>query len=142
MADFFRQAALDVAATRYFTVAAITLLYAHTKSLVLTLGDEVELIWPAKVNPFSNHITSNRNLRPCCRTWILTNMYMELIAIQTTSFVVAARVFDIWEGSRTAFLVLGPLWTIHCVIDFVIVTQNAIRRAREWGLLMGGPWFG
>ncbi|CAE6476767.1 unnamed protein product [Rhizoctonia solani] len=56
-------------------------------------------------------------------------MYLELFALQTTSFVVAARVFDIWDSSRTALFVLGPLWVTHCIIDIVIVTKNAIRQA-------------
>ncbi|CAE7158536.1 unnamed protein product [Rhizoctonia solani] len=59
-------------------------------------------------------------------------MYLELIALQTTSFVVAARVFDIWNSSRGALFVLTPLWLIHCVIDFVIVSKNAIRQAPQF----------
>jgi hypothetical protein len=71
MANFLQQAALDIAATRYFTIAAVTVLlydncgwpvlYDHEKELthhncpVLTLGDEVELIWPAKVNSFGTY---------------------------------------------------------------------------------------
>lgn len=68
MAEFLREAALDIAATRYLTIAAVTaLLYDHRwcevnpfkgpfraylliiNCSVLTLGDEVALIWPAKV---------------------------------------------------------------------------------------------
>ncbi|KAH7333993.1 hypothetical protein B0J17DRAFT_631521 [Rhizoctonia solani] len=81
MFDFLQQIALDIAVTRYFTAATITLLLYDS---LLTLGDEIELIWPAKL-PLS-----------------------PLIALQTTS---------------------SPLWLAHCVIDFVIVTMNAIRQA-------------
>ncbi|CAE6434807.1 unnamed protein product [Rhizoctonia solani] len=56
-------------------------------------------------------------------------MYLELISIQTMSFVVATRVYDLWGNNRTALFVLSPLWTAHCVADFAMVTKHAIRQA-------------
>ncbi|KAG9090069.1 hypothetical protein FS749_000835 [Ceratobasidium sp. UAMH 11750] len=58
-------------------------------------------------------------------------MYLEAVAIQTTSFVAAARVFDIWKRPRAAFLTLSVIWLAHCIIDFIIVTDNAIRQSRK-----------
>lgn len=77
-------------------------------------------------------------------------MYIEVIAIQTTNcehdawinamastdqggvVIVAARVFDIWQCPKLAFLVLAPIWVLHCAIDFGIVTQNAVLQARTF----------
>ncbi|KAG8735330.1 hypothetical protein FRC12_018140 [Ceratobasidium sp. 428] len=56
-------------------------------------------------------------------------MYIEFVAVQTTSFVAAARVFDIWKRPRAAFLTLGVIWLVHCIIDMIIVTDNAVRQS-------------
>ncbi|KAG9099091.1 hypothetical protein FRC06_005651 [Ceratobasidium sp. 370] len=125
--------ALDIAATRYLTLAATTLLiYDHA----LTIGDEVALVWPAKFGLLKAIYLFNRYI---VAIWIVATFSIIsghatflndlLVAIQTTSFVVAARVFDIWGRPRAAFLTLSVIWLVHCVIDFVIVTENAVRQA-------------
>ncbi|QRV75586.1 hypothetical protein RhiJN_03601 [Ceratobasidium sp. AG-Ba] len=166
MAEGALLVAHDMLVTRYVTIASIMLLlWDH----VITLGDEITLIWPAKFGIVKAIFLFNRygvslwiavadvraiyipkrynvslpsnefpksclawNLTASCRGWLIANVYMELVAVQTTAFIVATRVFDIWQSQRLAFFVLGPFWVIHCALDVFICTKNLILRNRTF----------
>ncbi|KAG8688531.1 hypothetical protein FRC08_011391, partial [Ceratobasidium sp. 394] len=143
MANFLEVAASDVLVTQYVSVASVgLLLYDH----IITFQDEVALIWPAKFGLVKAIFLFNRYfistwiaisvcmisgladfLTPfMCRYWLISSVYLELITMQTISFIVATRVYDIWQSQRLVFLVLGPFWLIHCIADIFIATTNVL----------------
>ncbi|QRV90284.1 transmembrane protein [Ceratobasidium sp. AG-Ba] len=151
MANFLEVAALDLLATQYVSVAAVGLLfYDH----IITFSDEVALIWPAKFGLVKAVFLFNRYfisiwiavslclitglatfLTPLtCRYWLIANVYIELATMQTISFIVAIRVYDIWQSQRLVFFVLGPFWLIHCVADIFIATTNVLRHYQSFTL--------
>ncbi|CAE6489881.1 unnamed protein product [Rhizoctonia solani] len=127
---------------RCASIAALTLLfYDH----IITFADEVHLIWPAKFGPVKAIFFLNRYVASIwiaiafstldlllffllhCRGWLIANTYIEVINIQMLNFIIATRVFDIWQSQRLAFFVLAPFWIIHFVLDIFIVTNNMIK---------------
>lgn len=148
MPDNFLLAVSDLWAARYVSTAFIALLFWDH---AITLEDEIALIWPAKFGVVKAIFLFNRYGVPLwlaigfnmmsgfstflndltCRSWLTTNLYIQCIAIQSTAFIVATRVFDIWQSQYLAFLVLGALWTIHSALDLFICTDNIIRHYRS-----------
>ncbi|KAF8676968.1 hypothetical protein RHS04_06296 [Rhizoctonia solani] len=70
---------------------------------------------------------------PSCRAWIVADTYMEITNIQLLNFIINIRVYDIWQSRQLAFLVLIPLWIVHLVVDYTVVTINAIRTSPQYG---------
>ncbi|QRW18477.1 transmembrane protein [Rhizoctonia solani] len=68
-----------------------------------------------------------------CRAWIVADTYMEITNIQLLNFIINIRVYDIWQSRQLAFLVLIPLWIVHLVVDYTVVTINAIRTSPQYG---------
>ncbi|EUC56809.1 transmembrane protein, putative [Rhizoctonia solani AG-3 Rhs1AP] len=140
--------ARDTFVGRCVSIAALTLLfYDH----LITFADEVHLIWPAKLGLVKAIFFLNRYIGSIwiaiafttlvsllffplrCRGWITANTYIEVINIQMLNFIIATRVYDIWQSQRLAFFVLAPFWLIHFVLDIFIITDNTIKVSAGYG---------
>ncbi|KDN49843.1 hypothetical protein RSAG8_01908, partial [Rhizoctonia solani AG-8 WAC10335] len=140
----------DTFVGRCVSIAALTLLfYDH----LITFADEVRLIWPAKFGLVKSIFFLNRYvgsiwiaiaftsssgfatfLSPSvCRGWITANTYIEVINIQMLNFIIATRVYDIWQSQRLAFFALAPFWLIHFVLDIFIITDSTIKVHAGYG---------
>ncbi|KAF8603331.1 hypothetical protein BDV93DRAFT_606905 [Ceratobasidium sp. AG-I] len=141
MSNFLEIAAHDLDLTRYLTFAAFTvLLYDH----VVTISDEISLIWPAKNGLLKLLFLFNRYTVPLvvclscivmsgeatflstkvCQSYIIFVVCYEVVALLTTTFVVTTRAYALWRTYRYSFVLLGALWGVHMVADLVVSIQN------------------
>ncbi|KAH7325275.1 hypothetical protein B0J17DRAFT_723047 [Rhizoctonia solani] len=138
----------DAFVGRCVSIAALTLLfYDH----LITFADEVHFIWPAKsglvkgIFFFNRYVASSglplRSQLPRgsqhffhlrCRGWLTANVYFEMINIQMLNFIIATRVYDIWQSQRLAFFILAPFWVAHFVLDLFIVTSSVVRGSADY----------
>ncbi|CAE6448483.1 unnamed protein product [Rhizoctonia solani] len=148
MASELETAVHDAFLGHCVSVAALALLfYDH----LITFADEVRLVWPAKFGLVKAIFFINRypgsiwisiayailDLQPFlllrCRGWIIADTYVEVTNIQLLNFIITTRVYDIWQSRQLAFLVLAPLWAIHFIVDYVVITLNAIHTYTQYG---------
>ncbi|KAH7334440.1 hypothetical protein B0J17DRAFT_107238 [Rhizoctonia solani] len=132
-------AARDTIISQYVTVSGLALLLYD---YLLTLPIEVELVWPAKISPVKCAFLVNRYMCPlalvfvcavnsghwrglddkvCQRTLSIVSAVEPLLLVVGT-FIICTRVYCIWGSHRIAFWVLSACWTIHLVVDVILVT--------------------
>lgn len=63
---------------------------------------------------------------------MISSICFEVVNIQMLNFIVATRVYDIWQSQRLAFFVLAPFWTTHFVLDVFIVTNRVIHNSKTY----------
>ncbi|KAH7333994.1 hypothetical protein B0J17DRAFT_674970 [Rhizoctonia solani] len=135
----------DLYLTRYLTYAAFAvLLYDHAT----TLSDEIFLIWPAKTGLIKLVFLFNRYTVPLviafscyvlsgqapflnkqfCQSYTVFTVCYAVVALLTTTFVVATRVDALWGIQRYSFVFLAGVWVIHMVADIVVVAYNVIQQ--------------
>ncbi|CAE6458285.1 unnamed protein product [Rhizoctonia solani] len=77
-------------------------------------------------------LDSDHFFRPRCRGWLTANVYFEMVNIQMLNFIIATRVYDIWQSQRLAFFILAPFWVAHFVLDLFIITNNVVRGSAHY----------
>lgn len=141
MSNLLEVAVSDLNLTRYFTYAALTiLLYDH----VITISDEIFLIWPAKTGLIKLVFLFNRYSVPMviasacfvmsgqlpnlsnrfCQSYMTFVVCYEVVALLTTTFVVTTRVYALWGTQPYSFVFLAGLWGVHMVADIVVVAKT------------------
>ncbi|CAE6408543.1 unnamed protein product [Rhizoctonia solani] len=81
-----------------------------------------------KVSPIRLSEWSRAN---CCKTWLLSDIAVELLTIFCATFLIGMRVHILWDNRRDIFLWVSAAWMLHVAANIALVVVNSITNAES-----------
>ncbi|CAE6432978.1 unnamed protein product [Rhizoctonia solani] len=78
--------------------------------------------------------TDTNETKTSCRTWLLSDIGVELLTVFSATFLIGMRVHILWDNRRDIFLWVSAAWVLHVAANIALVVTNSITNAESYSV--------